>query len=274
VVAFLSTEASRRASAIAANALLHPARRAVQQTPPDNCQSAVFAGAGVMLKGWQCRTLGHARGTVIYLHGVADNRESASSIIRRYNAKGFDVIAYDSRAHGESDGSACTYGYLEKHDLLEIVDTAEYRPIVLIGTSLGAAVALQAAALDARIAGVVAAETFSSLRTVAIERAPWVLTDNMIARAFRLAEQSGRFELGAISPERAAAGIRAPVLLIHGAEDHATLPAHSQRVMAALRGPKRLILVEGAGHNESLRHESIWIEIDEWIEQLVSRTRD
>jgi hypothetical protein len=227
-----------------------------------------------MLKGWQCRASGQARGTVIYLHGVADNRGSASSIIRRYNRKGFDVIAYDSRAHGESEGSACTYGYLEKDDLLEIVGAVAHRPIVLVGTSLGAAVALQAAALDARIAGVVAAETFSSLRTVAIERAPWVLTDNMIARAFRLAEQSGHFELGAISPERAAAGIRAPVLLIHGAEDHDTLPAHSQRVMAALSGPKRLILVEGAGHNESLRHESTWVEIDEWIEQLVSRMRD
>lgn len=41
--------------------------------------------------------------------------------------------------------------------------------------------------------------------------------------------------------------------------------------MSALAGPKRLILVEGAGHNESLRQESIWLDIDKWIKQSAMR---
>ena len=139
--------------------------------------------------------------TYMVLPTIAEVRRTSSSDI---SAKGFDVIAYDSRAHGDSEGSTCTYGYFEKDDLRRIVDLIERRPIVLIGNSLGAAVAIQAAAGDTRIAAVVAAETFSDLRTVAIERAPWVLTDDMIARAFQLAEQSGRFEVDAVSPERAA----------------------------------------------------------------------
>jgi alpha-beta hydrolase superfamily lysophospholipase len=270
VIAFLLVEASSRIPAMAANGLLRPHRRATQNVTPESCEAATFSGAGVMLKGWRCRASGRPRGTIIYLHGVADNRGSASSIIQRYTAKGFDVIAYDSRAHGDSEGSICTYGYFEKDDLRRIVDLIEHRPIVLMGNSLGAAVAIQAAAGDTRIAAVVAAETFSDLRTVASERAPWVLTDDIMARAFQLAEQSGRFEVDAVSPERAARKIHAPVLLIHGTDDRETPASHSQRVMSALAGPKRLILVDGAGHNESLRQEKIWAEIDRWVEDVVN----
>ena len=54
------------------------------------------------------------------------------------------------------------------------------------------------------------------------------------------------------------------MLLIHGAEDHDTPPAHSERVHEALSGPKRLIIVPGAHHNGSLTG-SVWQEIDRWI---------
>jgi pimeloyl-ACP methyl ester carboxylesterase len=51
-----------------------------------------------------------------------------------------------------------------------------------------------------------------------------------------------------------------PVLLIHGAEDTDTPPAHSQRVFDALKGPKQLILVPGAHHNQSLSGP-VWDQI-------------
>ena len=112
---------------------------------------------------------------------------------------------------------------------------------------------------------VIAAETFSDLRTVATERAPFFFTSGVIERAFRLAEQRGRFQVDAVSPVAAAAEIRNPVLLIHGAADSETPPEHSQRVLAALAGTKRLILVPGAGHNQALRGE-VWDEIDRWLD--------
>jgi uncharacterized protein len=59
-------------------------------------------------------------------------------------------------------------------------------------------------------------------------------------------------------------------LLIHGADDRDTPASHSQRVLAALAGPKRLILVEGAGHNQSLRQEKIWTEIDGFVDAAVN----
>jgi pimeloyl-ACP methyl ester carboxylesterase len=255
---------------IAAGGLLHPARRVTSQPLPVNCVDAEFPGAGVTLRGWTCAAPSPARGTIVYLHGIADNRGSGAGVVQRYLPRGFNVVAYDSRAHGNSEGDACTYGFFEKQDLRRVVDTLPPGPVVLIGTSLGAAVALQEAADDARVSAVVAAETFSDLRTVAMERAPSLLTRGTIDRAFALAEKQANFRVDDVHPHNAARRIAAPVFLIHGAQDVETPPAHSERVYSALNGPKRLLLVPGAGHNGSLRAD-VWEQIDRWIDQMIPR---
>jgi hypothetical protein len=43
-------------------------------------------------------------------------------------------------------------------------------------------------------------------------------------------------------------------------------------VLAALAGPKRLILVPGARHNESLRG-MVWTEIEQWLDTVLSARR-
>jgi pimeloyl-ACP methyl ester carboxylesterase len=264
----------RQLPAIGAGGLLHPGRHVTTLAPPQHCVAGEFAGAtdfagaGVTLKGWRCQAAPPARGTIVYLHGIADNRSSATGVIQRFVARGFNVIAYDSRAHGDSQGDACTYGFFEKQDLRRVIDTLGPGPVVLIGTSLGAAVALQEAADDRRISAVVAAETFSDLRTVATERAPRFFTSGVIERAFDVAGAEGHFRVDDVQPRQSAQRITAPVLVIHGAADSETPPAHSQRVYEALRGPKRLILVPGAGHNGSLRSD-IWKQIEQWIDEVL-----
>jgi pimeloyl-ACP methyl ester carboxylesterase len=254
--------------AVGAGGLLHPARRRVVGPPPAICREAAFSGDGLTLLGWRCPASGGRRGTLVYLHGVADNRMGAAGVADRFGRRGFDLVAYDSRAHGESAGDACTYGFYEKNDLHQVLNTVAAGPIVLVGTSLGAGVALQEAAHDPRVTAIVAAETFSDLRTVATERAPVFFTPWVIARAFTVAEQQAGFSVDAVSPVVAAAAITQPVLLIHGEADTDTPPAHSQRVLQALAGPKRLILVPGARHNESLRGD-VWNEIDRWIDGVL-----
>jgi uncharacterized protein len=254
--------------ALGAGGLLHPSRTVTTVPAPLNCQATNFAGAGVTLKGWRCAAAAPARGTIVYLHGIADNRGSAAGVVQRFLPRGFDVVAYDSRAHGDSTGQACTYGFFEKQDLQRVIDTLGPGPVVLIGTSLGAAVALQEAAEDPRISAVVAAETFSDLRTVATERAPVFFTKRAIARAFEAAERDAHFLVDHVQPQESARRISAPVLVIHGADDAETPPAHSERVYRALNGPKQLILVPGAGHNGSLR-SAVWTQIEQWIDVVL-----
>jgi|GEM_PF-1589722 len=261
--------AARLLPSLGARLILHPPHRHVEAAPPLQCQEVTLNGEGVTLQGWRGQGVGDRRGTMIYLHGAADNRASGAGVIERFLKRGFDVVAYDSRAHGESGGHGSTYGFFEKEDLRRVMDTLDPGPIVLVGSSLGAAVALQAAACDRRISAVVAAESFSDLRTVVTERAPFFFTAAIIGKSIQLAEKLGNFQMDAVSPECAARAITAPVLLIHGAADADTLPDHSHRVFAALAGPKRLILVPGAGHSESLRG-NVWEEIEGWIDTVLS----
>jgi hypothetical protein len=272
VAAVLFIGACATLPGIGAGALLHPAKNRNRLATPAACRDEIFTGAGVMLRGWRCTTTARRRGTIVWLHGVADNHGSAAGLVDRFVPRGFDLVAYDSRAHGYSGGEVCTYGFYEKDDLARVVDTIEPGPIVLIGDSLGGAVALQEAAQDPRITAVVAAETFSDLRSVATERAPRVFTPGVIRRAFQRAAKEGHFDIDAVSPVRAAAGIHVPVLLIHGDADVDTRPDHSRRIFAALTGPKRLILVPGGTHNSSLRPD-VWREIDQWIDGVVSTPR-
>jgi fermentation-respiration switch protein FrsA (DUF1100 family) len=56
------------------------------------------------------------------------------------------------------------------------------------------------------------------------------------------------------------------VLLVHGESDRETPPSHSERIFEALAGPKRLLLVPAAGHNQSL-NASTWAEVERWIDE-------
>jgi alpha-beta hydrolase superfamily lysophospholipase len=251
-----------------ANALLHPQRRPMTRQPDRPFEAMEFEGHGVKLKGWWFHAP-EKRGTIVVLHGVADNRGSSVGLADHFLARGYDVVAYDSRAHGESGGDTCTYGFYEKEDLRRVLDGISTRPIVLMGFSMGAAVALQAAADDPRVAAVVAVSPFSDLRTAASERAPFFASKGNLAEAFRLAEAEGKFRVDAVSPVAAAARIAVPTLVIHGDDDDETPPAHSQRIFAALHDPKRLILVPHGGHNHVLNGR-VWNEIDGWIDATLA----
>jgi uncharacterized protein len=247
----------------AANALLHPPRRPLTQVPTIKFEK-LDLDVGIHLAGWLFRTEQHRRGLVVYLHGLGDNRSSGISFAQHFNALGFDVLAYDSRAHGESGGDACTYGFYEKTDLSRAIDKLGGGPIVAFGVSLGAGIALQAAAEDPRIALVVAVAPISDLRTAATERAPFFASRANVDEAFRIAERQAAFRADAVNPAAAATRIHAPVLVIHGADDRETPPAHSERVYAALAGPKKLVLVPGADHDNALTADT-WRQIDDWI---------
>ena len=259
--------AATQLPAIGAGALLFPTRHATARRPPTGCIETQFNGVGLVLSGWQCSTSSaERRGTILYLHGIADNRSSATGVIERFVPAGFDVIAYDGRGHGASGGDRCTYGFHEKRDLQLVLDHTGRKDVVVIGHSLGAAIALQAAAIEPRIRAVVAVSTFSDLRTIATERA-WYFPAWSLTPAFARAERDGAFVVDEVSPVKAAALIAAPVLLVHGEQDVNTPPAHSRRVFEALRASKRILVVPGADHVNVL-NSGVLGQIDDWLKAL------
>jgi pimeloyl-ACP methyl ester carboxylesterase len=249
-----------------AAALLHPGRLPLTKFPALTHEDVSFtADDGVVLKGWLFRASAPRRGLLVCLHGIGNNRSACIGTAERFVPLGWDVLAYDARAHGESGGAFCSYGVLERRDLSRALDAVKADRALLFGSSLGASVALQAAAVDSRVRGVIAQSPFKDLRSIAEERAPFIASRSQIAQAFALAEQEAHFRIDDASPLLAARSIQVPVLLIHGDADRETRPEHSLALYSALQGQKSLVLVPGASHNDVLAGPEIWKAIETWM---------
>jgi alpha-beta hydrolase superfamily lysophospholipase len=224
----------------------------------------VRAPDGILLQGWKVYAA-HPNGTwVLLFHGVADNRVGAIGQSEFLLRAGYCVTMMDARAHGESEGPIATYGWLERRDTQAIVTAlvnAEHpKKVFALGESMGAGIALQAAAEDPRIEAVVAEAPFASLREASydyagLQKYPW-LGKTLLAPGSWMMLQRGQalagFPAAEVSPEHAAAARDFPVLLICDGAD-TTLPCrHAEKIYAAARGPKTLWQVPGAFHTGAL----------------------
>jgi uncharacterized protein len=227
----------------------------------------VRAPDGVVLRGWKVRAA-HPNGDwVLLLHGRSHNRSGMLGPAELLLDAGYGVVMMDARAHGESGGTMATYGHLERCDSRAIVDALESsdKPhhIFALGESMGAAVALQAAAVDPRIEAVVAEGAFRNLREVTYDYAglQWrALLGKTLFRPAAIvadyeAEREGGFRFVDVSPENSVAARRFSILLIYGLRDHKIPRRHSDAIFAAAIGPKELWLVPGAGHTKALATE-------------------
>jgi fermentation-respiration switch protein FrsA (DUF1100 family) len=201
------------------------------------------------------------KGTIIYLHGVADNKMSGLLLAKVFYDHHFNVFLYDARAHGESGGRYCTYGYHEKYDVQKAIDQirkigAEKKIVVgnigVFGTSMGAAVAIQASSIEPRIRAIVAEASFATLRQVTVDyqkrlmRLPWHFLRNI---AMKRSEIIANFKHREISPLAAVSKIHAPIFFIHGIEDKFIKYQYTQDLFISANEPKELWFVASANHN-------------------------
>ena len=65
----------------------------------------------------------HALGRcVTLLHGYADAKVGAIAWAPLWYSLGYHILAFDLRAHGESEGAYSTAGYFERHDLNQLLN--------------------------------------------------------------------------------------------------------------------------------------------------------
>jgi fermentation-respiration switch protein FrsA (DUF1100 family) len=179
---------------------------------------------------------------------------------------GYNVVMMDVRAHGESGGKTATYGWRERYDTAAIT-TALYSSETVhhlgaLGVSMGAAIALQSAAVEPRLEGVVAEDPFANLREVSYDYAGLELSPLLGRTLFRPATmlamhemaKAGGFRPDDVSPEKAVAARSFPTLLICGTRDHRIPCRHAERIYKAAQGPKELWVVAGAQHASALGH--------------------
>lgn len=224
----------------------------------------VTAPDGVALKGWKVRAPQSTGDWVIVFHGISDNRTGNLGHAEFLLRNGYNVVMMDSRAHGHSGGLMATYGWKERYDTVAITSalfaTERVHRLGALGVSLGAAVALQSAAVEPRIAAVVAEDPFANLREVSYDYGGLDISPLLGETVFRPATiaamrrvtELGGFSPDDVSPEKAVRSRAFPVLLICGTRDHRIPCRHAEWIYEAAIGPKELWVVKGAGHASAL----------------------
>ncbi len=243
-----------------AHQVLHPPRQIACQTPAElavEAQRVEFPSRdGICLRGWWM-PVSHARGTIVFSHGYggdcSPDLENADWLTRA----GYNLLYFDHRAHGTSDGTLTTLGYLETRDLLGALDFLRARGIDkvgVVGFSMGGSVALQTAPLTDAIQCVIVDCTFADLRTLLVHNAPQVRVPRWFAPigvigVLACASLQARCNLFTHTPEKSIGRIAPrPVLIIQAGNDELVPASETARLYAAAREPKALWRVDGALH--------------------------
>ena len=149
----------------------------------------------------------------------------------------------------------CTYGVLERGDVRQVIEqvaeTHALRRWVLWGSSLGAAIALQAAGAHPDIRAVVAEAPFARLDQVLQRHVRFFFPGigfPFQAETYARIEQRLGFPLPYDEPLRSAAEIRVPLLLVHGERDRRIPPRNSRLLAAATQPYSRILFLEAANH--------------------------
>jgi uncharacterized protein len=234
-------------------------RPAIEHTPADFGMQygdvQFITEDNLHLKGWYIPTQNGA--SVILVHGYKNDRSTMLSRAQILVKRGYGVLLFDLRAHGESEGDLITFGLYEVRDVRAAYQFLLAQPgvdaekIGILGGSMGGTVSLLSAEQIPALKAVVAESAFPTLHdaipaAVANSGLPSVFFAPVVQwfaerlGHFRAAEISAIDQIGLIAPR--------PVFLLQGGKDLLVVPESGQRLYDAAGDPRELWFDAGVGH--------------------------
>ncbi|MDX6768344.1 MAG: alpha/beta hydrolase [Elusimicrobiota bacterium] len=215
-------------------------------------EEARFASAdGTALTGlWLPARPGPGKGVVVQFHGNGENMTSHFLFVWWLTLEGWDVLAFDYRGYGASGGEKSLAGAVEDGAaaLRWARVKAAGRPLVVVGQSLGGALALASLEKDGGegVKGLILDSTFASYRAIAREKLGllWLTWPFQYPLSFLVGD--------GLAAERFARRRKpVPLLTFHGQADPIVPLHHGRRLFEAALGPKEFVVVAGDGHTEA-----------------------
>lgn len=235
---------------------------------------------GVTLRGWVIPAQ-NARGTIIFCPGHTGSMHSDLIYAPWFHRAGYDLLMFDWRGRGRSDGAVTSLGILERRDLLGAIDFLAERSVQrvgLMGFSMGGAVAMATSPMSEAVAAVVADGAFTRVADavangmVQQQGVPPAIARLISRPVIWAASLHLGVDLTLIDPLRWVEFFRAPLLMIHGQRDPYVPTAAVRRLYHVAREPKELWLVPEAGHREvyQLRQREYQERVLTFFERWVS----
>lgn len=181
--------------------------------------------SGEKIAIWHLKSTSKPAAVIVHLHGNAENRSTHMSFVAWMAKAGCEVITFDYRGYGDSDGMPSRAATIEDSGAI-IKWTRENRdfdglPIVVVGQSLGGAIAVPTLAWYARqhpkqnpVAGLIIDSAFSSYRRITRIKLSsfWLTWPLQWPLSFLVSDE--------LSPIEDAKYIDIPVLQFHSKNDH------------------------------------------------------
>ncbi|HWP97625.1 MAG TPA: alpha/beta fold hydrolase [Syntrophomonadaceae bacterium] len=244
--------------------LTHPVHVALDADPSSvglAFENVVFPSRldGLHMKGWLIPAAGSDK-TVIFAHGYRKNRLNSNipilAIAQYLNGKGYNILMFDFRNSGESEGNLTSVGQYEVRDLLGAVDFIKARPqisqeVILYGFSMGAATAILAGAREPVVNAIIADSPFADLSSYLNNNlSVWSgLPSFPFNRAFFLVVPPlTGLKPDTVSPINEINQLNGrPLLLIHGEED-IDVPIENSEMLKKAYPQAQFLRVQGGTH--------------------------
>ncbi|MGZ8430283.1 MAG: alpha/beta hydrolase, partial [Candidatus Deferrimicrobiaceae bacterium] len=255
VLPFVAALALALSASACGSSFFYPTRGHAPVPGLDNVvlQDVRFASEdGVPLHGWLLSPRDRvSRGTILFLHGNAENISTHVRSILWLVREGYTVFAFDYRGYGTSGGDAPDIPGVHRDAraaLSHILSLAGFSPdrLVVFGQSLGAAVAVHTVATASparRPRALILDSPFAGYRRIVRDK----LSSPIIT--WPIAWLASRFYDDEYSPERWIGKVApVPVIVIHGTADRVVPYAHGKMLYDFASDPKGIWTVEGGGH--------------------------
>jgi uncharacterized protein len=212
------------------------------------------------LRGWWIPCSGSNR-TIIFLHGYAGSKDPDLKYSPAIHQAGFNVLMFDFRAHGQSDGSLTTIGALETRDVEAAIDYVRSRgseKIGLLGFSMGGRTALLTAEVNSQGISAIVSDggplrlLFTILQQFKEKGIPWGLRHILTASILLGATMRAGENLFRTDPIRRVSALRGiPIYLIQAELDPYTRVEDLQNMVAEIGENAKLEIVPGVKHRET-----------------------
>ena len=225
---------------------------------PAASEVTISAADGMKLHGWLVKPPGVERAPLVLYYG--GNAEEVSHMLEavgdtvRGDTPGVAWLLVNYRGYGASEGSPSQVSLvadaLAQHDYATTLPSIDAQRIFVFGRSLGSGVAVQLAA-HRPVRGVILVSPYDSLAAVA-KRYYWYLPVDWMLKH--------RFDSIGAAPQ-----MKQPLLCFIAERDDVIPPEHAERLFAAWAGPKRRVLLGGAGHNTTDSAQGFWPSVRDFL---------
>lgn len=229
---------------------------------------------GVKLHAWHVPAKGTKRGTIVHFHGNAENMSTHFFSVYWLPQHGYDVLTFDYRGFGSSEGNARFPGVLDDGlavlELAESFVTPDSPCLFIFGQSIGGVIALLA--LDQvrptpQVTALILDSAFSDFLQIIRESIPqhWLMAP--VRPLLPL------FVPDVAKPVRAIARLGGlPVLIFHGSDDAVVRYHHAEALYRAAREPKQLWEVPMGQHIDGVSRPGLRAELLRFLDETC-RTR-